>query len=85
MENQEKREAFLKDLKALIETKKKLEQKDEKQTATTAQQDKKQLAIVRYAFDQFENLSRDLKSSLEETIHIADRIPLVIQEVRVFL
>ena len=84
MENQERREAFLKDLKALIEAKKRLEHKDEKQIATTEQKDGKQLAIVRYAFDQFETLSRDLKSSLEETIHIADRIPLISQEVRSF-
>ena len=84
MENPEKREAFLKDLKTLIETKKTLEKRNGKETAGTEQSGKKQLAIVRFAFEQFENLSRDLKSSVTAAIHIADRIPLIIQDIHSF-
>ncbi len=76
MENPEKREAFVKDLKNLIETKKTLEQKEGKEAAGTARKAEKQLVIVRYAFDQFENLSTYLKSSVTASIHVASRIPL---------
>ena len=48
MENPEKREAFVKDLKNLIETKKTLESKEGNQTAgKTEQNGKKQLVVVR--------------------------------------
>ena len=66
MENPEKREAFLKDLKTLIETKKTLEKKNGKETAGTEQSGKKQLAIVRFAFEQFENLSGISKAVLRQ-------------------
>ena len=84
MENPEKREAFVKDLKNLIETKKAVESKDGKQTAGTDQKDKEQLVIVRHAFDQFENISRDLKNSLAATIHVAGRIPLTVSDIGTF-
>ena len=84
MENPEKREAFVKDLKNLIETKKTVESKDGKQAAGTDRKDKEQLVIVRYAFDQFENLSRDLRNSAAATIHAAGRIPQTIGDIGTF-
>ena len=58
MENPEKREAFVKDLKNLIETKKKLEQESGKKDAENLRKEGRPLAVVRYAFDQFDNLSK---------------------------
>ncbi len=78
MEDPKKREAFLQDLKNLIETKKAIALKNGKEAAGTSVKDEKQLIIVRDAFDNLETLFGDIRNSVAETVYLARRIPAAV-------
>lgn len=58
IENPEKRDAFVKDLKGLIKAKKALDDKEDK----AAGEEDKQLLIVRWVFEHFEEAARDVRN-----------------------
>jgi len=81
IESPTKRDAFLKDLKGLIEARKAMEGKGE----GASSKDEKQLRIVRIVFDRFEDLSKDIRKAAAALGVMLEEAPDAIGEVKRFL
>ena len=81
VESPTKREAFLKNLKGLIEARKALEGKGE----DAASKDEKQLLIIRVVFERFEELSREVRKTVGTMGVMLEEVPAAIGKVKRFL
>jgi len=81
IESPTKREAFLKNLKGLIEAKKAMEGKGE----GAASKDGKQLLIIRVVFERFERLSKEMRKAVSTMGLMLEETPAAIGKVKGFL
>jgi moderate conductance mechanosensitive channel len=82
VENPEKREAFVKDLKGLIKAKKAL---DDQRKKDDARDEDKQLLIVRWVFERFEEVSRDVRNAAVTMDDMIGQAPETAQRFKSFL
>jgi len=80
IENPKKREAFVKDLKALLAAKKALDEKGK----GGAGQDTQELRLIRWVSERFETMLADVRTAVKRMVDVVLRIPDGIQNIQGF-
>jgi len=82
IENPEKREAFVKNLKELVKAKKALDSKEDREK--TAREEQKQLVIVRWVFERLEVMFSDIRKAATTVGDIIEQTPEGIRRIQAF-